>query len=587
MSATHRIVRASAVALVLLLACPLAAPATWPSDPATDLPVVVTAGSQYPARAVRDAAGGTYVVWLDDRAYATLGYDVYATHILRGGAVDPLWPATGLAVAATSLTESWAPPLADGSGGVFVAWSAGTPGVDPMDDDVRLQHVRADATVDPAWPAGGRVVCAAANGQYEPELASDGAGGVLVVWSDARSGTEDVYAHHVLADGTLDPAWPASGRQVTLASNLQSYPRPLADGAGGVLVVWRDYRSGSHWDLYAHHVRADGSLDPAWPANGVAVCTAAGYQGFAEVVTDGAGGLIAVWQDDRGATRDLYAQRVLVSGVVDPAWPTNGRAVCTATGAQDYPHLVADGAGGAIVGWMDLRAGGTHDVYATRVLANGTLDPAWPANGLAVCTAANDQWSPWLVSDLAGGAILAWQDRRTGGVEDIYAQRVLATGVVDPGWPANGRALSTASGMQSFPTPTSDGTGGAVVVWCDWRNGVDADLYAMRVQKDGTLGGEVAGVDPRVASALALAPPRPHPARGGPLALGFTLPRAGDATLELFDVAGRRLDARAWSALPAGPHAARLGDASLRPGLHLVRLRHGGETRVMRVVVLE
>jgi hypothetical protein len=70
---------------------------------------------------------------------------------------------------------------------------------------------------------------------------------------------------------------------------------------------------------------------------------------------------------DRRAQRrgDIYAQRVNAAGV--PQWSANGVALCTAVDVQSYPSIIADGAGGAIVGWRDLRiASFGEDVYAQR-----------------------------------------------------------------------------------------------------------------------------------------------------------------------------------------------------------------------------
>ncbi|MBI1799059.1 MAG: hypothetical protein HYR73_05180, partial [Candidatus Eisenbacteria bacterium] len=89
---------------------------------------------------------------------------------------------------------------------------------------------------------------------------------------------------------------------------------------------------------------------------------------------------------------------------------------------------------------------------------------AWPDQpnvNLPVCTAANNQYSPTIVSDGTGGAIVTWYDYRSRTGSDIYAQHVLASGAVDPAWPADGRALCTAANSQQYPTIITDGAGGA------------------------------------------------------------------------------------------------------------------------------
>jgi hypothetical protein len=204
----------------------------------------------------------------------------------------------------------------------------------------------------------------------------------------------------------------------------------------------------------------------SWQVNGNPISTATGTQQEPQIISDGAGGAIVTWQDQRsGTTWDIYAQRVNASGVVQ--WTTDGVALCTAPGDQYIPAIVSDGAGGAIVTWYDNRSGSNWDVYAQRVNASGVVQ--WTANGVALCTSTGDQSYPTIVSDGAGGAVVTWQDNRSGSLWDIHAQRVNAWGAVQ--WTANGVALCAATGAQMQPQITSDGAGGAIVTWYDYRSG--------------------------------------------------------------------------------------------------------------------
>src|SRR5262249_53894397 len=178
-----------------------------------------------------------------------------------------------------------------------------------------------------------------------------------------------------------------------------------------------------------------------WTANGIPVSTGTGNQvlDIAAIASDGSGGAIVTWEDNRSGAYDIYVQHILSSGVVDPAWPAGGLAVCTATGDQLTPALTRDGANGALVTWSDYRGGATSDVYAQHVLGSGVVDPVWPANGVAVCTATDDQQKPTIASDMAGGGVIVWNDHRSGNF-DIYAHHVLSSGV-DSGWPSNGSVV--------------------------------------------------------------------------------------------------------------------------------------------------
>ena len=63
---------------------------------------------------------------------------------------------------------------------------------------------------------------------------------------------------------------------------------------------------------------------------------------------------------------------------------------------------------------------GGSDIYAQRIAHDGTAQ--WAVNGVPVCAAANVQSSPLMISDNAGGAIIAWLDLRANVIGDLYAQ---------------------------------------------------------------------------------------------------------------------------------------------------------------------
>ena len=54
-------------------------------------------------------------------------------------------------------------------------------------------------------------------------------------------------------------------------------------------------------------------------------------------------------------------------------WTANGVAICTASGYQGPPAIVSDGSGGEIITWEDLRIESNKNIYAQRVYSNGNL----------------------------------------------------------------------------------------------------------------------------------------------------------------------------------------------------------------------
>jgi len=330
------------------------------------------------------------------------------------------------------------------------------------------------------WPPDGAVVSTDSADQYNPTIASDGATGAIVTWQDYRNGSPDIFAQRMNASGSA--MWTADGVALCTATNAQFVPAIVSDGEGGVIVTWQDERSGaSNADVYAQRVNASGVVQ--WTANGVALSTAARVQQFPTIVSDAAGGAIVAWQDERSGTSiDIYAQRVDASGNV--LWTANGVAVSTASLEQIAPVITSDGAGGAIVTWIDSRSGTfSTDIYAQRITASGTVH--WTVGGVPLSTVAQNQENPAIISDGDGGAIVTWEDRRSGTHYDIYTQRVNASGVTQ--WTADGVALSTAAGHQDDPRIVSDGALGAIVTWRDARSGTGYDIYAQRIGASGAV----------------------------------------------------------------------------------------------------
>jgi hypothetical protein len=77
---------------------------------------------------------------------------------------------------------------------------------------------------------------------------------------------------------------------------------------------------------------------------------------------------------------------------------------------------------------------------------------------------------------------------------------------------------------------------------------------------------------------------RPNPA-GSEVWTSFTLPSDAPATIELVDVAGRRV--RTLNVTGAGRHVENLAaGTALAPGIYVIRLTQGGVSRTARVSVV-
>jgi hypothetical protein len=86
---------------------------------------------------------------------------------------------------------------------------------------------------------------------------------------------------------------------------------------------------------------------------------------------------------------------------------------------------------------------------------------------------------------------------------------------------------------------------------------------------------------------LALLGATPNPAVGGRLVVQFVLAAAEPASLQVTDIAGRRLASREVGSMGPGRHEVDLStDLHSRPGIYVISLTQGAKVMKSRVAVL-
>jgi hypothetical protein len=300
--------------------------------------------------------------------------------------------------------------MADGAGGAYLIWHDSRAG---SNRDVYGQRINASGVVQ--WAANGIAIAATGGDEGLNGIVTDGAGGVIVTWTNGLG-----FAQRINSSGAL--LWGAAGQTVgTMAPNGNIIP--VSDGAGGAITIWEDVKGG----LYAQRLNNAGNKQ--WSADGV--LTYSGIGNLSGVTTDGASGAIVLWVEDRlGNSKNVhYAQKINAAGIIQ--WATAGVPVITPSPSarnQGDGQLTTDMAGGAFIAWVNGGDQNTGEqIYVQRINQAGTtvLDP----NGVRLSQATERQLTPAIVSDNSGGAIISWSDRRNNfSYWDIYAQRINASG---------------------------------------------------------------------------------------------------------------------------------------------------------------
>ncbi|MGH7724010.1 MAG: T9SS type A sorting domain-containing protein [Candidatus Eiseniibacteriota bacterium] len=401
------------------------------------------------------------------------------------------WMQNGLPVAPAGGRHQDSPHIAsDGQGGVYVLWR------DYRDDatndaDIYLQRLTGEGVIAPGWSSSGFPVVSRPGFQQGVPIAPDGLGGALIVSYDLVPTGYNLYAHRVLPGGAIAPGWSGPGVPVTLDPGYQHARDVLSDGAGGAFVAWDDEPSVTVRIL---HLTATGEIADGWPAKGRPIFDSASAQGGVELISDGHGGIIAVCADTRPYTElgaSVWAIRVNADGSVAKGWAPEGIPVLPMGSSVERRRIVSDGEGGAFVAWNDNRVGiptGNpfyFDIYAQHVLADGTMDPRWPVEGLPVCTAPSGQYVFDMTTDGQGGIFLVWEDYRNGYWQP-FAQRILPDGSVAPGWSPNGVLISTQFATQINPIIATDGAGGFYAFWEEFPLG-DYEIHGQHMTADARI----------------------------------------------------------------------------------------------------
>ncbi len=422
------------------------------------LPQATGAGS-----IVSDGEGGVVVVFEDLR---TNSWDIYVQRVDAVGEV--LWQTNGISVCRKPGYQGSAQIVRTGKQFVIAWWDL---------PDVK-RHIYAQAlnlSGEILWKAEGVPVCTHPKGASAPTMLSDGKGGVLCIWGSNRDGSQNLYLQRLNADG--QPMFDIDGIPIFPTKKLRNYlSKPssfqvVKGDANDFYVVWWEESRINEYHIMVHRLNINGKH--LWKSPIVALPEKMS-QGRAIVTSDGDGGIIIAWHPFSNYTADdLYAQRINPKG--KKPWGKRGVAICKADGIQKDATVVSDGNGGVVAVWVDERDI-YADIYAQRISAKGKA--MWQADGIPICTAGSLQTFPRIVRKRKDEFLIAWVDYRDDlGFESknaIYGQRINLNG--QSLWDTDGKPFFTSAGyhLQFFNMHFSESQ--LTVVWNDAKIDL-GDIY--------------------------------------------------------------------------------------------------------------
>jgi hypothetical protein len=261
-------------------------------------------------------------------------------------------------------------------------------------------------------------------------------------------------AYPLTLDPTVSSPTPVSG------PGTRAVPSVAFNGSDTFLVVWQDRRGTTGQDIFGARLRADGTVIDT---SGIPIDTAAHDQLGPDVAWNGNTFLVVYQHQFGGTDPDIRARLVSAAGVVSSA------IVVSSLGVREEAPAVAAGGSNFLVVWQDDRRDSfNYEIWGTRVSGTGSvLDPG--TSNIAVSRTTNQQ--PFDV-----GPDVAWN----GSVFQVVWERVVLgeppvpSDIMRQGVSAAGGTLGQAQysfgrGRESEPAVASDGTN-FLATWRDSQN---------------------------------------------------------------------------------------------------------------------
>lgn len=399
--------------------------ATWDAPMTLGSTGVVGGRAEHPSLACFGQSA--YVAWEDDRNSEIGEKDIYFTYSDDGG--REFQPAVQLDADEHHRWDSLGPRLI----------AEGAPFGSP---DTRLHlcwYDNRDGAYDIYWRSGwngynwtgesriDRDVPGAAYSAH-PQIGTDGAGGIFIVWEDSRDGGNDIYFNRSLDDGQ---SWDDSDRRLDVsdaAGASDAFGVTLAIDRNamqtGVFVAWHDDVGGGKDVRVARSIDGGNLWDPE-PARIDAGGEGAAGSFFPALVADG-GRVRVAWYDDRDGGTDIRLRGSDDSGA---SWNPEVRLDTGVAGSAHSTHprlaLVGDR---LVSAWTDHRLSPdwTGDPYPDLYFrASDNAGFQWAEDELRI---DDDPQSSAISEDLQmvlqGGIVyFAWVDWRRG-TPGVYARRM-------------------------------------------------------------------------------------------------------------------------------------------------------------------
>ena len=276
----------------------------------------------------------------------------------------------------------------------------------------------------------------------------------------------------------------------TYTTGIQAAASVRADALGNFVVVWASglAQDGSAYGIFGQRYASTGA--PSGPEFRVNTYTP-GAQVYPTVAGDPAGGFVVLWTSNGqdGSGDGVFGQRYASTGApLGPEFRVNSYT----TSGQHTAAAASDASGNFVVVWTSAGQDGSGDgVFGQRYASTGApLGPEFRVNTYTTMS----QHYPAVASDSAGNFVVVWgSGGQDGSAYGIFGQRYASSGApLGPEF----RVSTYTTGQQVFASVAPDGAGGFVVVWLsENQDGSSRGIFGQRWTSSGAPAGPEFGVN--------------------------------------------------------------------------------------------
>ncbi len=308
------------------------------------------------------------------------------------------------------------------------------------------------------WWAATLIETGDAGNAQRPQVAVDSSGNAIAVWDQFDGFRSNVYSNRYVV-GT---GWGEAQLVETDDLEVARYPQVAVDGSGNAIAVWvqTDFASSSVWsNRYV--------VGMGWGEAELIETQEVGFVEGPQVAVDEAGNAIAVWYQEDGTHWDVWSNRYEV-GI---GWGGAQLIETEDAGNADRPRVAVDNSGNAIAVWS--QSDGTHwNICSNRYVAGTGWGEAQPIE-----TDDDAAFLACVAVDKSGNATAVWV-QHDGTRSNIHSNRY----VVGTGW-GEAQLIETQDvGSAEVPQVADDGSGNATVVWRQYDDDADLNIYSNRYE---------------------------------------------------------------------------------------------------------